>query len=156
MVYIKWNFGSVFLNFVSTYICWTLHFYSRHRKRILKIFPIKFFCNFSCYLPWLLIIINSYAEIEKSLAWHQDYNDNYNFLILSLFQILGMTRSFVSMEDVYKWFLVDEAKSFSTIIYLIMSIIVIISLVYATKRRTQSNLIFILSSILVSFVFFLL
>jgi uncharacterized membrane protein len=126
------------------------------RKKLLQYLLVSLFIIFLFYLPWLLFIINSFAEIEESLRWHQEYNENYNFLILSLFQIIGMSRSFVSIEDLFQWFLVNEARCFSTIIYLIGSIIVVISVVYAVKKIEQRNLIFILSIFLASFLFFLL
>jgi len=126
------------------------------RRKLFQNLLVSLVVIFLFYLPWLLFIINSFTEIEQSLTWHQDYNDNYNILVLGIFQLIGMSRSFASFEDVFQWFIVKEANSFSTIIYLIVSIIVVISIVYTARKIKQRNLVFILSILLVSFLFFLL
>lgn len=125
------------------------------KKNLKRQFLISSFVVFLCYLPWLSFIIKSFAEVEKNLSWQLLFNESYNFLILILFQIVAMARSFVSIEDAFEWFYVLELRCFSTILYALVSVLIVISVVYAVKRMKKGSLIFLLSILAVSALFFL-
>ena len=122
-----------------------------------KIF-LQFFASiaivFLLYAPWLLFIVHSFGQVEGALSWHGMFYDNYNFLILILFQLLALADAFIAMEDPAVWFLVKHMQSFSTLIYLLMVAFIIVSVFYASKKMEKKSFYFLLFIFLCSFLFF--
>lgn len=52
------------------------------KKKIILSFLISISIIILFYLPWLIFIINSYAEVSGAMAWHEWYNEDLNVLNL--------------------------------------------------------------------------
>ncbi len=127
------------------------------RKKIFYKYFVSAVLIFLLYLPWLLLILTSYEQAKGAMGWQKlFYNDNYNFLILLLLQLGNLSLGFMALEDPYVWFMEKGMHSVSTLVYLIMIIVIIISFIYAARKMKRESFYFLLFMFLCSFLFMLI
>lgn len=111
---------------------------------------------FVLYLPWLLFILSSHGEIEMALGWHKDFNKNFNFLVLILMQLLDISISLIALEDPVVWLLGQPMQSKITMLYLLLSVLIIATIFYGARRMKKESFYFLLFIFLSAFLFFLI
>ena len=123
------------------------------RKEKFLPFFISICAIFLLYLPWLLFIVSSLESVEKSLSW-QKLNENFNFLFLILLQLIVMADAFIALEDPTVLY-INRLQIFTTLIYLLLAIFIIVSIFYAARKMRKQSFYFLLFMFLCSFLFFL-
>ncbi|MGW8314841.1 MAG: glycosyltransferase family 39 protein, partial [Bacteroidales bacterium] len=127
------------------------------RKKIFYKYFVSVVLIFLLYLPWLLLIFTSYEQAKGAMGWQKlFYDDKYNFLILLLLQLGNLPLGFMALEDPLVWFMEKGMHSVSTLVYLIMIIVIIISFIYAARKMNRESFYFLLCMFLCSFLFFLI
>ena len=123
------------------------------RKEKFLPFFISICAIFLLYLPWLVFIVSSLGQVEKSLSW-QKLDESFNLLILILFQLIAIADSFIALEDPNVLF-IKSGLIFTTVIYLLLAVFIIVSIFYSARKMRKQSFYFLLFMFLFSFLFFL-
>jgi hypothetical protein len=140
---------------LSGHIIYVLFF----KKDIKIVYGINLLIILSCYLPWIISMINNNEEITGSLAWHIWYGKDQNFLKLLMFQFSGFIRIFTSLSSHFDYlFALREFKFTGVYTQLIADIVILIililSVIYTINRAPGRVALFLVLIVLPHILFY--
>ena len=162
---LKWWLGYVVTGIMALYssaiLCFLIFGHCLYiflfRKNIIPSLLISISIIFLVYLPWLIFIINSYAEVSGAMAWHKSLKMNLNAFELIFMQFLMMSRGLVSLIDGFSWLLNEgTVKHLNTLLNALIAILIIGAIFYAKIKMKRESFYFLLFMLLPSFLFFLI
>lgn len=124
------------------------------KKEIRVTYSVNLLVILSCYLPWIISMINNSAEITGSLSWHSWFGKNQNFLTLLLYQFFGYTRifsMFSHFQSLYRFYFTNNYIQQITDILILA--IILTSMIYVIKKAPR-DVAYFLFIIFITYILF--
>lgn len=162
---IKWWIGYSLIGILSLYasvmsglmlfghLLYVLFF----KKKIWMPYGINFMVILLSYLPWIISMINSSAEITSSLAWHTFDTPKLYFLRILPYQFMGFTKVFTNFSyySILSLISYDFAGYYKQLILDIIFFVIILSaIIYTFKEAPDKVAFFLLLTILPHSIFY--
>lgn len=160
---LKWWIGYSLLGILSLYasvlsglvIFGHFIFILLFKKEIRFTYNVNLLVILSCYLPWIISMINNSAEITGSLSWHSWFGQDQNFLTLLLYQFFGFTRIFSifsNYQSLYTFYF--YGNYIQQITDILILVIILSSIIYTIKKAPREVAYFLILIFLPYILFF--